>query len=398
MATNPGEPDCRHIVVVGNGIIGMACAAVLARNYPVVSVLGKALPAQHETDAHRRVYALNHLAQKLLSSIGVWDTLQAAEIYPYHAMHVFDGCAEIHFDATELAASELGFIIKELQLRKALSERLRQQPNVRMLHSAKLMQLEHQQKRLYLSLSNGRELRADLVIGADGSHSAVRGKMGFSYRTVDYRQHAFIATVEMRQHLRQACYQWFHADGILALLPISHNLASIVWSCNHMLAAELEQASDTEFGDRLNQIIAAWFSPVLSVSTRLSFPLYGGITNRYTARGVALVGDAAHCIHPLAGQGANMGFADIDCLRQTLASRDLSYANLRRYERAVKGRNAAMKLSLESIKYLFASRMRAAVALRRYGLRRVNRCLPLKTFLMRQAAGLEVIPQTSQES
>ncbi len=377
----------QQIIIIGSGVVGLACAAVLAQRHFSISVLGETPLAWDKSVEYGRVYALNALSRSLLVSIGVWDAVRTARVYPYYAMRVFDDKAEIHFDATDLALSELGFIVEDLLLRKILFEHLGRQPNVRLLCPAKLAKLERRRNRVHIKLSDGRTLDADLVIGADGMHSVVRDESRFSYRTVNYQQQAFTATIETRQLLHHTCRQWFHSDGILALLPVGERRASIVWSCNYTLADKLTEATDAKFAECLNQVFSDQFGPVLSVSARAAFPLYGGIVDKYTMPGVVLVGDAAHCIHPLAGQGANMGFADIDCLQQVLAGRNFHYVNLRRYERAVKGRNLAMKLSLEGIKHIFGSQIGPVMAMRRHGLRWVNHCLPLKISFMRQALG-----------
>lgn len=396
-------------VVVGSGVVGLCCAGLLNQHAKTTRVLGGEAPVWHPQQAYGRVYAINLQVQNMLQALGVWDELLASgRVQSYEAMEVFDGarqqCArqqcprqqcprqqcvspDLRFHSTELGLPTLGFIVEDLLLRKTLFDHLDQCAVELSLHS-RLATFKRDGKSIHIGLETGEKIKTDLLIGADGVQSAVRREMQVAVKSVDYRQKAFTATLKLDRAHQNTCRQWFYPDSILALLPLPGACASMVWSCDLPLAAQLE-SDPAGFLTALNNRLPQAICQVSSMSATRVFPLQGLVVDQYTQPGVALVGDAAHQIHPLAGQGANLGLADVACLVKILAEQGFSYPGLRCYERAVKGRNLGMKLFLEQLQCLMASQHKLTMCLRRSGMAWINRWMSVKTRLMRHALGSE---------
>ena len=384
------DRNSKHIVVAGSGLVGLASAARLAQAQYRVTLTGE-IPL--EFDHHNRdlrVYALNTKSCDLLRGLGVWKEIEQRRAYPYSAMHVWDqeGGSKLDFYATDLGLPALGVIAEDALLRNVLFESLKKNPQVEICCPATIVGVEQSEGIQRITLSDERVLNANLVVGADGAHSWVRRRMEVFWQYTDYRQTAIVANVKHELSHQNACWQRFYQPGVLALLPLSENHGSIVWSCNHVLAAELTAATSEDFTACLVNVFQDRFGKMELDSERVAFPLFGGCVDRYVQEGFVLVGDAAHHIHPLAGQGANMGLADVVALANALSGDVPSLAKLRRYERSVKERNFAMKTFLEGLLCVFTERRRILGKIFcTYGMNTVNRYLLIKTWFMRRALG-----------
>ena len=376
-----------RILVVGSGVIGLACALSLAKTGYSVAILGE-VPAAFDPDADRgRVYALNEASCRLLRDIGTWDSIPMQHLFPFEAMHVRDAEHSLDFYASDVGLPELGVIVEDALLRSVLFEHLQSHPNAQLLCPVSFSSMKRDGRTYRVEFSDRVSIRPELVIGADGACSAVRRQLEIFLKYNVYGQNAVAATVALELPHQRSCWQWFYPDNILALLPLSANRGAVVWSCDRVLSEDLMRASQDEFAERLCEGLQGKFGAIELLSERAAFPLGGGIAERYAVEGAVLVGDAAHQIHPLAGQGANMGLADVRCLSNLVADGIVDRLKLRRYEREAKSRNAAMKLSLDVIKILFSSERRPVVSARRRGMRFINRCLPWKTWFIDRAAG-----------
>jgi 2-octaprenylphenol hydroxylase len=386
------------IVVIGGGMVGaaLACAAGL-RDLRIAVIDGH--PPQRvwpEGQADLRVSALSRASQRILERIGAWPRITALGASPYREMVVWDaiGGAEIGFDSADLGEPDLGHIVENRVTRLALWEQLEQSDKVTLHCPATIEMLAIDEAAGTIRLSDGHLLRARLVVGADGRESLVRETLGIAVSSRDYDQQAIVANVEVGHWHRETAWQRFLPTGPLAFLPLADGRCSIVWSAEERRAGELLNLDDAAFLAELEQAFQQRLGPILSAGPRAAFPLRMQHAAEYVRPRAALIGDAAHTVHPLAGQGVNLGFLDaaslIDALDHALArGRDIgTLATLRRYERARRGDNAAMLTAMDLFKHLFSNRLPPLVAGRNLGLAAANRIKPVKHLFMRQALGL----------
>ncbi len=389
-----------RIVVAGGGIAGLACAAGFAQRGYSVALCGDEPPlfdAAHDYDL--RVFALNDASCELLQRLGVWEAVAAQRLCRYETMEVWAGRGRLTFCATDVARPRLGVTAENRLLCSALFEHLRDCREVELLCPARLESMRPGAGGAgwRVSLDDGVAIEADFIIGADGADSRVRAQAGIGCERHAYGQNAIVATVECEAAHDNSCLQRFSDEGITAFLPLAGDagkLGSIVWSCDKPLADELTALSPEAFGVRLTQVLERRLGAMAPVSERVAFPLSGALAGDYAGKDVALVGDAAHSVHPLAGQGANMGLADVRALLDAVASpahgTGVRQSALRRYQRSVKGRNLYMKYALDAVRWWFDGERLPPRALQAAGLVFVDRCPPLKAWFMNKAAGVSL--------
>jgi 2-octaprenylphenol hydroxylase len=386
------------IVVIGGGMVGaaLACAAA-SRDLRIAVIDGQ--PPQRvwpEGQVDLRVSALSRASQRILERLGAWPRIVALGASPYREMVVWDaiGGAEIRFDSADLGEPDLGHIVENRVTRLALWEQLEQADNVTLHCPASVEMLAIDEAAGTIRVSDGHLLRARLVVGADGRESLVRETLGIAVSSRDYDQQAIVANVEVGHWHRETAWQRFLPTGPLAFLPLADGRCSIVWSAEERRAGELLSLDDAAFRAELEDAFQQRLGPILSAGPRAAFPLRMQHAAEYVRPRAALIGDAAHTVHPLAGQGVNLGFLDaaalIDALDHALArKRDIgTLATLRRYERARRGDNAAMLTAMDLFKHVFSNRLPPLVAGRNLGLAAANRITPIKHLFMRQALGL----------
>ena len=403
------EAKTFDILVAGGGMIGSALALGLSRQgWHVGLVEGadhEALvqapePAATVADFEPRVSAISVASQQLLEQLGVWSEVTAGRHCPYQTMNVWDGdgTGRILFDAAELQARALGTIVENRSIVRALFKALEQSP-VELIDGARITGCQRVSDGLTVELEDGRSLSAGLLVGCDGANSRLRQWVGLPTREWDYDQQAIVCTVRTSQSHRFTAWQRFSTTGPLAFLPLlpesgSEHFCSIVWSQDTGEARRLMALGDREFAAELERAIERELGAVEEVSSRFAFPLRQRHAKDYVAPGFALVGDAAHTIHPLAGQGANLGYGDVLALLDELSGArraGLSPANnlvLQRYQRRRKGENLTMMAAMEGFKQLFGRDELPIRWLRNTGLRWFNQLGPIKNRIAAEAMGL----------
>ena len=384
------------IAVVGGGPVGVVAALALRdAGFSVVMVeRGTAPPAFDAARYDSRVYAIAPASAQLLQRLGVWPNIAAARMSPYARMLVWERAAELglHFDTADSGHGALGWIVEQGLILSAAWAQLGSLPTCIGVDADALLLPDDDRDRAELRLSNGDVLQPRLVVAADGADSPLREQAGIETTTWRYAQRAIVAQVTMRAARPSTAYQRFLPTGPLAFLPQADGRHSIVWSANTARAAELLALDDAAFGSALGDASQHALGEVLAVSPRIAFPLRLLHARDYHRAGLVLVGDAAHAIHPLAGQGANLGFADVAELAATLvaardAGRDWASARtLSAYSRARKAANLEMLALTDGLYRGFGTGIPGLRELLGLGMEAVNRIGPAKALLARQAA------------
>ncbi|TBU97181.1 2-octaprenyl-3-methyl-6-methoxy-1,4-benzoquinol hydroxylase [Phytopseudomonas dryadis] len=391
------------LIIVGAGMVGSALALALReQGLDMLLIDGGPLsvePFDLAAAYEPRVSALSVASQRILQRLGAWPGVLARRSSPYAEMHVWDGCGtgRIHFSAASVHADTLGHIVENRVVQDALLERLHDS-DIGLLANARLERLRRSGDEWLLTLVDGRELRTPLLIAADGANSAVRRLAGCATREWDYLHHAIVTSVRCTAHHQATAWQRFTDDGPLAFLPLGSALdghwCSIVWSTTPDRAAQLMTLDDEAFRSELGQAFEQHLGEVLQVERRLCIPLRQRHAKRYVEQGLALIGDAAHSIHPLAGQGVNLGFLDAAVLAEVIgqaAGRGERLADervLSRYERRRMPHNLAMMAAMEGFERLFQADPLPLRWLRNAGLDWVDGLDAAKAAFVRQALGL----------
>ncbi|WP_176465100.1 2-octaprenyl-3-methyl-6-methoxy-1,4-benzoquinol hydroxylase [Pseudomonas sp. Irchel 3E20] len=391
------------LLIVGAGMVGSALALALqGSGLEVLLIDGSPLsvkPFDPQAPFEPRVSALSAASQRILERLGAWDGIAHRRASPYNQMHVWDGSGtgQIHFSAASVHAEVLGHIVENRVVQDALLERLHA-CDLGLLANARLEQMRRSGDDWLLTLADGRTLRAPLVIAADGAHSAVRRLTGCATREWDYLHHAIVTSVRSSKAHQMTAWQRFTDTGPLAFLPLTRDgqqdWCSIVWSTTPSEAERLMTLDEEAFCRELERAFEGRLGTVLSADGRLCVPLRQRHAKRYVAEGLALIGDAAHTIHPLAGQGVNLGFLDAAVLAEVLlnaASRGERLADVKvlsRFERRRMPHNLALMSAMEGFERLFQADQLPLRWLRNTGLKMVEQMPEAKALFVRQALGL----------
>jgi 2-octaprenylphenol hydroxylase len=386
------------IVIVGAGVVGATAALALAQNKSLRIALldAREITADwNKAACEQRVSAITLASQRIFQQLGVWTGIQARRISPYRHMTVWDatGKGKIQFDSATLGLAALGYIVEDQVMRAALLDALRS-AQIDLLAPVTLTAYENKISHIELTTANQEIFTAKLIIAADGGDSWVRAAAAIDVKARRYEHTAITAALTTTLPHGMIARQRFLTRGPLAFLPLANeNSCSIVWSTSPAHAAELMALDDDAFRQAVAQAFQYELGEVLTVSPRVSFSLQRRHAQHYVQARLALIGDAAHTIHPLAGQGMNLGLLDAVCLAETVATaiakqRDYaSYATLRRYERWRKTDNLAMLTFVEAMKQLFGQEARAVQAVRTAGLNLVDKSQFIKNFFAAYAAG-----------
>ena len=373
----------RDVVVVGGGPVGASLARALRGAAVTLIAAAPQLPALDGFDP--RVYALSPGNVEFLRALGVWAALPAERLTPVHAMRIYgdDARAELLFDAYEAGAMELAWIVEDRELQRALWAGLATTPQ-------RCERLEIDEHAAVLSFSDAEPLAAQLVIGADGANSFVRNAAGIAARERDYGQAALVANFECQRPHANVAYQWFQGGPVLALLPLPGEQVSMVWSLPATEAERLAALAPQALALEVERASRARLGALRLASAVRSYPLRRLAARRLVAPRVALMGDAGHVIHPLAGQGLNLGLQDARVLAQVLNEREPGrdigdYRLLRRYERRRAEPIAAMDAVVSGLFALYGAKSGLVGRLRNAGLNLTDRLPVLKNILIRQA-------------
>ena len=389
-------------------MVGLTCAALLTqlgvevgRAFSIGIVeTAPPIPVPSSVDIELRVSALSPASRTVLQFSGIWPTIVGTRISPYRRMCVWqaDGAAgtarSISFDAAELGEPDLGHIVENGVIRRAAWERVNALHNVTLYLASPPAAMHEETDALVVILENGQRLRTRLLVGADGVRSWVRQALGVRIREREYGQRAIVAHVESERSHRETARQRFIPGGPVALLPLDDGRSSVVWSCPNATATELMAVDKKIFDQRLTLATDQILGSLAATTALADFPLKFAHAERYTGRRYALIGDAAHRVHPLAGQGANLGLLDAAALAETLTAQQQSLAAdpgdpliLRRYERWRKGDNLLTMGMLGLLHQLFGGAWVPAARLGGLGLGIVNRLAPVKRRLALHAIG-----------
>ncbi|WP_166222257.1 2-octaprenyl-3-methyl-6-methoxy-1,4-benzoquinol hydroxylase [Pseudomonas atagonensis] len=391
------------LLIVGAGMVGSALALALQDSGLEVLLLdGSPLsvkPFDADAAFEPRVSALSAASQRILERLGVWDGIARRRSSPYTDMHVWDGSGtgQIHFSASSVHADVLGHIVENRVVQDALLDRLHD-CDLGLLANARLEQMRRSGDDWLLTLADGRQLRAPLVIAADGANSAVRRLTGVATREWDYLHHAIVTSVRCSKPHQMTAWQRFTDHGPLAFLPLERDdqqdWCSIVWSTTPSEAERLMKMDEADFCRELERAFEGCLGEVISADPRLCVPLRQRHAKRYVAEGLALIGDAAHTIHPLAGQGVNLGFLDAAVLAEVLlqaherGERLADVKVLSRYERRRMPHNLALMAAMEGFERLFQADPLPLRWLRNTGLKLVEQLPEAKALFVREALGL----------
>lgn len=404
------------VVIAGGGMVGVALAASLAPSGLNIAVIEPRelspegyLPLVEQENAQgmdSRVSALTPVSEQILTSLGAWPYMQSLRVSPYRDMHVWDGAgtASIHFDAASVYRSLLGHIVENRVILAGLYQAASAFDNIRWINPATIQQVSNAALDSdgnwlrTLTLDSGEELTARLLVAADGARSKTRQLAGMTITEWDYQHHAVVTTVKTAKPHQQTAWQRFTEDGPLAFLPLpdteeGEHQCSIVWSTSPENANTLLALNDNAFCQQLGAAFEYQLGDVLSADQRQVFPLVQRHAKQYVDASIALVGDAAHSIHPLAGQGVNLGFLDVATLAEEIchgAEQGVDFASpewLRRYQRRRQGDVWKMMALMAGLKHLYGDVPLPIHWMRNIGLSQVDRLSPLKRLLTQQAMG-----------
>lgn len=386
------------IAIVGGGPVGRSIACALSGSGLSLALVEPRFPRSiPAADFDMRVYALNALSMRCLERWGVWPRLAHERVAPVREMLVFgdDGNSKLEFDAYRNGVLELATIVEDSNLQQALTGCLEEQPDLALLSGVECMRANWTDSAAVLALSNGVELETRLVIAADGVESRMRSQAGIDVEVHEYGQKAVVANFHVEKPHRDVAYQWFRTDGVLALLPLPRGHVSMVWSTADAHAQDLLAMGGEELARAVGEAASHRLGAMRLPGDASAFVLRRLRATRLIAPRVVLIGDAAHNVHPLAGQGLNLGIADVQSLARVICGRGLqsdcgSKVLLRRYERSRREGHMAMECVTDGLHRLFGSSLPGVPFLRNAGLNLTNRIPPLKKLLVKQALGKAV--------
>lgn len=378
------------IAIIGGGLVGASLASAL-KNSGLRLALIEGQPLPHpDSGWDSRIYAFTPGNVGFLKDCGAWQRIDMSRVQQVEEMRVFgDTGSRLNFSAYEIGAPELAFIMESRLLQHALWQGLREQDNLTLIQPAQCAEMSLQDEAAHLKLKDGREIRAKLIVGADGRDSWARNQTLMPEVPTPYHQHGVVANFSIGKAHRGIAYQWFTPEGILALLPLPGKRISIVWSVSPEQSAELLALTHDELCNRVSAASNHVLGDLQVITPPAAFALRVLNLAHLTNPRLALIGDAAHNVHPLSGQGVNLGLRDVRELAKVLLQRggmdcgDLRL--LRHYEQARQNDIMSMQLTTDTLKNLFVNDNPLLRTLRNFGLSATNKIVPLKKMLVRHA-------------
>ena len=394
------------IVIAGGGMVGLTIALMLAQgdahDQLRIALLdaGKRPSFSPGQDVSLRVSAIASGTASLLARLGAWESIAGTRACPYRDMRVWDaagsveGTETLRFDAAEFAVPELGFIVENILIQDALLALL-DAAAVSINFETSIKSVQKSGHRFVIEYGDGETMTPELLIGADGASSFVRGSAGITVSSWKYPQTAFVTHLQPASSHRNTAWQRFLPNGPVALLPLSDGRVSTVWTTTPEQAEELSNAAEGQLASLLTDATDSVLGKLEPSGPRGSFPLKSQHAACYVLDGLALAGDAAHAVHPLAGQGANLGLADARVLAEVIAGAlaagehpgDLPV--LRRYERARKVANFAMLHFIDGLNRLFSNESTPLARLRGAGMALFNKSGPIREYAVQVALGIK---------
>ena len=392
------------IVIIGGGIAGLCLANELIATDFSVAVLERNELKSITDEVDCRVSAINRFAWNRFEQIGIWGSAVNSSLLPrvcaFEKMFVWDqgGAGQIQFDSVELGVSELGVIIENNVLQHVLLENIKAAANISYFCPEEITRIyypldEEVQVATKVELASGKTICSTLLVGADGVHSKVREAAGIQQIQQSYQQQGLVCNVKTSESHKNTAWQCFMPSGPLAFLPLYDGQSSIVWSLEEEKAQYIMALSDDDFKIALAEAGEFKLGEILDVSQRFLFALSHGHVDEYVKQGLALIGDAAHNIHPLAGQGANLGIADAIALADVICTArktDRQWSalhTLQKYQRQRKGANRVMEMSMTGFKELFGNDNAVLSEIRNAGLSLLDHMPAVKYRVIRQALG-----------
>jgi len=392
------------VLIVGGGMVGLTLALALRQQSQLtIAIVDCNLPTDLTEQPENRVSAINMASQQIFANLKVWDLIQSQRLQSYQHMRIWDkhGYGKLSFNAKEVDQQDLGWIIENKVIRNSLWQKAQSDEGISFFTEQGLTNLAMGENEVFASFATGAPILAKLVIGADGAHSWVRDQMNMPIAFQDYDHHAIVGTVECEQGHDNTAWQVFLPEGPLAFLPLYNaKLSSIVWSTTPDEAQRLKTLSAGDFSKEITAASDGKLGNVKLVSELSSFPLTMRLAHDFIKDKVILVGDAAHTIHPLAGQGVNLGLLDAAACAQTLIEQTLkgesltSEIALNNYSRWRKSEATEMIAAMAAIKKLFSEQPFNLPAspiklLRGIGMSILDNVAPAKKIMIKQALGFK---------
>jgi 2-octaprenylphenol hydroxylase len=396
------------VVIVGGGMVGATVALGLGQQGMSVLLLEKqAIDTSWQADApyQVRVSALSRASEKILRNLGAWQGIENRRLHAFTAMHVWDEITpgEVHFSAADMGEPNLGYIVENEVIQAALWDQVERCDNITVLLNHRLESLRLENDQAWLVLEGMGEIQTELLVAADGARSQVRELAFIGLETHDYEQCAVVGCVKTALPSEDTCWQRYTQNGPFAYLSMGENVSSIAWYLPMERMQWALALSDKDFAEEISKASDYRLGSVIEVAERGAFPLVRRHAEHYVKPNLALVGDAAHTIHPQAGQGVNLGLLDAAALIETVLDAKAQnkswgrYSVLRKYERWRRGDNALVQRSMEGFDWLFKQDASFKAVVRSRFMPLANRLTPIKNWLMGQALnGREAMPKLAK--
>ena len=386
------------VIIVGAGLAGATLACALAPSELKIALIDRnPSPSAPEGDYELRVSSLNRGSENILRQINAWKYIDENRAYPYDKVQVCqqDGSSTLTFDSTEIGEPYMGQMIENSNVVHALMRLTETHDNISFIHGVNITESVNEDDHVDIITEQGK-FKGKLLVGADGPRSFIRKLSGFEEVQGFYGQKCIVGTVHFDGNHQKTAWQRFLATGPLGILPLAPGYCSLAWSCENSFADERLAESEEDFIEALEQAFDGHLGKILRMPKRISYPLTHMHPQRYITHRVALIGDAAHTIHPLAGLGANLGITDAAALAKTLLEQCQKkntdpgqHETLRRYERWRKPQNQLYLSTMSGLNMMFSEKLNSISGLRSVGLQIADKFTPAKNLLMQRAMGLD---------